>query len=74
MIKNKEAFLYFEPENLVISRMGDECVVALCDQWYIPYGDQDWKQPVADHVQSENFTGYNPNVIKNLFDTVDWLK
>lgn len=23
-----------EPEKKVISRSGDECVVALCDQWY----------------------------------------
>ena len=34
MVKNNEAFLYQEPEKTVISRSGDECVVALCDQWY----------------------------------------
>ena len=28
------AFLYMEPEKKVMSRSGDECVVALCDQWY----------------------------------------
>jgi len=39
MIKAGEACLYWEPENMVVSRLGDECVVALCDQWYIPYGD-----------------------------------
>ena len=27
--------LYKEPEKLVISRSGDECVVALCDQWSV---------------------------------------
>jgi len=31
----KEAVLYMEPERQVISRSADECVVALCDQWYI---------------------------------------
>lgn len=31
MIDNNEAALYYEPENEVISRTGDECVVALCD-------------------------------------------
>ena len=31
MIDNGEACEYFEPENKVVSRSGDECVVALCD-------------------------------------------
>lgn len=31
----KEAVLYMEPERQVISRSADECVVALCDQWYV---------------------------------------
>ena len=31
MIKNNQAAVYYEPENLVISRLGEECVVALCD-------------------------------------------
>ena len=26
-----------EPEKKVVSRSGDECVVALCDQWYEKY-------------------------------------
>lgn len=36
------AFAYSEPENLVMSRSGDECVVALCDQWYLDYGEAGW--------------------------------
>lgn len=36
------AFMYSEPENLVMSRSGDECVVALCDQWYLDYGEAGW--------------------------------
>ena len=27
-------------------RSKDECVVALCDQWYLDYGDKDWKADV----------------------------
>jgi leucyl-tRNA synthetase len=42
MISEGSAFLYFEPEGLVMSRSGDECVVALCDQWYIDYGQKGW--------------------------------
>jgi leucyl-tRNA synthetase len=37
------AFPYAEPENQVMSRSADECVVALCDQWYLDYGVEDWK-------------------------------
>ncbi|KQJ97799.1 hypothetical protein BRADI_3g33360v3 [Brachypodium distachyon] len=32
------AILYSEPEKRVTSRSGDECIVALTDQWYITYG------------------------------------
>lgn len=32
-----EAVKYMEPEKTVISRSNDECVVALCDQWYVLY-------------------------------------
>ena len=35
MLDNREAVLYQEPETTVISRSGDRCVVALCDQWYV---------------------------------------
>ena len=35
MLDNGEAVLYQEPETTVISRSGDRCVVALCDQWYV---------------------------------------
>ncbi len=35
MVASKEAILYQEPERTVISRSGDECVVALCDQWRV---------------------------------------
>ncbi len=37
------AIAYAEPENLVMSRSADECVVALCDQWYLDYGEEEWK-------------------------------
>ena len=33
MVDNGEAVKYMEPERKVVSRSGDDCVVALCDQW-----------------------------------------
>ena len=34
-----DAFVYSEPEKKVVSRSGDECVVAAIDQWYLKYGE-----------------------------------
>ena len=33
MVAGGEAVLYQEPERTVITRSGDQCVVALTDQW-----------------------------------------
>ena len=43
MIQAGLAFIYSEPEGLVMSRSADECVVALCDQWYMAYGEPEWR-------------------------------
>lgn len=55
MFDNDEATSYYEPENEVISRTGDICVVALCDQWFLTYGEENWKNAVKEHVKSNNF-------------------
>jgi leucyl-tRNA synthetase len=52
LIKSGEAFVYNEPEGLVMSRSGDECIVALCDQWYLNYGEPEWKK------QTERYSVY----------------
>ena len=44
LLASGEAFVYNEPEGLVMSRSGDECIVALCDQWYLNYGEPAWKE------------------------------
>jgi len=43
MINAGVAFAYAEPEGMIISRSGDECVVALMDQWYLDYGEAEWR-------------------------------
>ena len=35
LISKRLASKYVEPEKTVVSRSGDECVVALCDQWFL---------------------------------------
>ena len=44
MIDKGVAFAYAEPEGLVVSRSGDECIVALMDQWYLDYGEAEWRK------------------------------
>lgn len=43
MIREEMAFVYCEPESSVVSRSGEECIVAFCDQWYLDYGEEKWK-------------------------------
>ena len=43
MVAAGTAVPYAEPEKQVISRSGDECVVALTDQWYVQYGEDGWR-------------------------------
>lgn len=44
LIEQNLAIPYWEPESLVMSRSGDECVVCLTDQWYLNYGEESWKK------------------------------
>ena len=43
MIDAGLAVAYAEPESEVMSRSADVCVVALVDQWYLDYGEKEWK-------------------------------
>ncbi|CED82372.1 leucine-trna ligase [Phaffia rhodozyma] len=72
LIEKNLAFKYAEPESLVTSRSGDECIVALVDQWYIDYGEEEWKQ-TAKRLLSQMNTYFNET--RNGFEGVlDWLK
>ncbi|GAB1604520.1 leucine--tRNA ligase, cytoplasmic-like [Argonauta hians] len=72
MINKNEALLYMEPEKKVVSRSGDECVVALCDQWYLDYGESSWKQEIRKCL--DNVETYHPEVRQNFLATFDWLQ
>lgn len=50
LLKKNEAFVYSEPEGPVMSRSGDPCVVALCDQWYLDYGEASWRKQTEELV------------------------
>ena len=72
MVKKNEAVLYMEPEKTIISRSGDECVVALCDQWYLDYGEDKWMEQTKSALDKVNC--YHEEVNKNFKATLGWLK
>ena len=74
LIASGDAIPYFEPESNVMSRSGDECVVALTDQWYLAYGDPEWSKLVSDHIHSNNFNGYNDKIMEQFDFVLGWLK
>ncbi|XP_055327764.1 leucine--tRNA ligase, cytoplasmic-like [Paramacrobiotus metropolitanus] len=71
LVQHGEAVVYMEPEKEVISRSGDECVVALCDQWYLDYGDEDWKNQARQCL--EQLDTYSEDARRNFLATLDWL-
>ncbi|CAK8697067.1 unnamed protein product [Clavelina lepadiformis] len=72
MVKNGDAVLYMEPEKKVMSRSADECVVALCDQWYLDYGEKEWKAKATAALKQLNT--YGDETRRNFEATLDWLK
>merc|ERR1719516_232071 len=72
LISQKMAVVYKEPEKLVMSRSGEECVVSLCDQWYLDYGEDEWRATTQQAVDLLNT--FSEEVKKNFNSTLDWLK
>lgn len=64
LLDKKEAVIYYEPEKTVVSRSGEECVVALCNQWYLDYGESNWKKQTEKLLEQVNC--YHDEVKKNL--------
>ena len=74
LIKSGEAFEYAEPNGHVVSRSGDDCVVAYLGQWFLNYGENDpeWRQQVLDYVGSD-MKSYAMET-KNQFEkNLEWL-
>jgi leucyl-tRNA synthetase len=71
LTEKDEAISYREPMKEVISRSGDICVVALCDQWYIEYGKAEWKQVVTEHLHKMQC--YFKGIRHGFEETLNWL-
>lgn len=62
---------YSQPSEKVISRSGNECCVALLDQWYIDYGDNLWTSNVLNILPNtiiRNGLNIATETIKTLSD------
>jgi leucyl-tRNA synthetase len=67
------ASAYWEPESLVTSRSGDECVVAELDQWYLKYGEENWRGVVEQWLK-KGFVPYSAQTGSAFDHTVSWLQ
>jgi len=65
------AYKYAEPEKEVLSRSGNECVVALTDQWYIKYGEEHWREQVETHLKRMNL--YADDTRAKFENALSWL-
>lgn len=72
LIDSKLAFVYNEPEGVVISRSGDDCIVSLEDQWYIDYGEESWKAQALECLES--MRTFSKETRHGFEGVLDWLK
>ena len=73
LIQSGEADTYYEPEGLVKNRIGEECVVALVDQWYIKYGEEDYKNFLLNYIKTDKFNPYSSSTLKGFEQVLGWL-
>jgi leucyl-tRNA synthetase len=69
--ETNQAVSYSEPEKKVMSRSGDECVVALTDQWYLLYGEKEWKALAEECLTSMEL--FNDEARHGFEHTLGWL-
>lgn len=72
LVASGDAFVYNEPEGVVISRSGDECIVSLEDQWYIDYGEDEWKSQAVECLA--NMQTFSKETRNGFEGVLDWLK
>ncbi len=73
MIEEGTADIFYEPSGEVVCRCLTECIVKVVDnQWFLAYGDDEWKRLAHEAVATMRFF---PAFMQKQFDNViDWLK
>eukprot|EP00398_MALV-I-01_sp_L67-1_P000400 gene400-4_t len=72
MLADGDALPYYEPESQVISRSGDECIVAFADQWYLNYSNEAWSGRVREHIQ-DTLECYSSGTKNGFLHCIGWL-
>lgn len=72
LVSSGQALLYSEPEKVVMSRSGDECVVALTDQWYLVYGEEEWLKATRECLQ--RMETYGEEARNGFMHCLGWLQ
>ncbi|KAI5302366.1 hypothetical protein KEM56_000752 [Ascosphaera pollenicola] len=74
LIKTNQAFPFADPSGKVVSRSGDDCVVAFLGQWFINYGENDaeWQKATLDYVKN-GLNTYTPETQNGFEKNLDWL-
>lgn len=65
-------FNYYTTDKRVVSRLGDECIVAVVEQWFIDYDYKDTTDIINDYIR--NNIDVDDITRNNLIDGSDWLK
>lgn len=77
LLDSGDAFVYCEPDGLVMSRSGDDCVAAFLDQWFLTYGvDEPWRDETLGHLRGNDGLGFDcfSTVTKHsLEQTFGWM-
>lgn len=69
-----DAFPFADPMGKVVSRSGDDCVVAYLGQWFLNYGENDaeWQQETLNHVVN-NLNTYSAECRNGFEKNLSWL-
>ncbi len=72
-IEQNIADILYEPADIVICRCGTKNhVKVLSEQWFLAYGDPDWKNAVHQEIERMQF--FPPVARASFTHTVDWLR
>ncbi|WEW60650.1 cytosolic leucyl tRNA synthetase [Emydomyces testavorans] len=74
LVERKDAFPYADPMGKVVSRSGDDCVVAYLGQWFLNYGPNDpqWLRDTQNYV-ANSLNTYLPETRHGFEKNLEWL-
>ncbi|KAJ5168003.1 Leucine--tRNA ligase cytoplasmic [Penicillium canariense] len=74
LYESNDAFPFADPMGKVVSRSGDDCVVAYLGQWFLNYGENDaeWQQETLNYVVN-NLNTYAAETKHGFEKNMSWL-